>query len=83
MEICGKVSAGHGRVTQRLAPAIALRACSACAGDYEDPDRTAWSPDGEDLDSEETGQERDGSDAGRTAADVEDANNGEFPATES
>lgn len=21
----------------------ALRACSACAGDYEDPDRTAWS----------------------------------------
>jgi hypothetical protein len=23
-----------------------MRACSACAGDYEDPDRTAWSPDG-------------------------------------
>jgi len=22
-----------------------MRACSACAGDYEDPDRTAWSPD--------------------------------------
>ncbi len=22
-----------------------LRACSACAGDYEDPDRTAWPPD--------------------------------------
>lgn len=22
-----------------------LRACSACAGDYEDPDRTAWTPD--------------------------------------
>jgi hypothetical protein len=22
-----------------------LRACSACAGDYEDPDRTAWRPD--------------------------------------
>ncbi len=22
-----------------------IRACSACAGDYEDPDRTAWSPD--------------------------------------
>lgn len=21
-----------------------LRACSACAGDYEDPDRTAWPP---------------------------------------
>ncbi len=22
-----------------------MRACSACAGDYEDPDRTAWPPD--------------------------------------
>jgi hypothetical protein len=22
-----------------------MRACSACAGDYEDPDRTAWTPD--------------------------------------
>lgn len=21
---------------------LSLRACSACAGDYEDPDRTAW-----------------------------------------
>jgi len=25
-----------------------LSACSACAGDYEDPDRTAWSADLED-----------------------------------
>jgi hypothetical protein len=24
-----------------------MRACSACAGDYEDPDRTAWTPDDE------------------------------------
>jgi hypothetical protein len=23
----------------------ALAACSACAGDYEDPDYTAWTPD--------------------------------------
>jgi hypothetical protein len=23
----------------------AVRACSACAGDYEDPERTVWSPD--------------------------------------
>ena len=23
-------------------PAPMMRACSACAGDYEDPDRTAW-----------------------------------------
>ena len=25
------------------APALSM--CSACAGDYEDPDRTAWTPD--------------------------------------
>ncbi len=25
--------------------AAEMRACSACAGDYEDPDRTAWPPD--------------------------------------
>ena len=25
--------------------ANAMRACSACAGDYEDPDRTAWTAD--------------------------------------
>jgi len=25
--------------------AIEMRACSACAGDYEDPDRSAWTPD--------------------------------------
>jgi hypothetical protein len=24
-----------------------MRACSACAGDYEDPDRTAWPADDE------------------------------------
>jgi hypothetical protein len=28
-----------------------LRACSACAGDYEDPDRTAWPEDPEEDDS--------------------------------
>ncbi|HSC44897.1 MAG TPA: hypothetical protein VLC94_03660 [Candidatus Acidoferrum sp.] len=26
-------------------PPDGLRACSACAGDYEDPDRTAWRED--------------------------------------
>jgi hypothetical protein len=26
-------------------PAPFLHACSACPGDYEDPDRTAWEPD--------------------------------------
>ena len=44
-----------------------MRACSACAGNYEDPDRTAWTPD----EGEE--QERDG--APYTAAE-------EFPAEE-
>lgn len=32
--------------------ANAMRACSACAGDYEDPDRTAWTPE---EDSEQEG----------------------------
>ncbi len=27
-----------------------MRACSGCAGDYEDPDRTAWTPDDEEED---------------------------------
>jgi hypothetical protein len=27
-----------------------LCACSACAGDYEDPDRTVWAPDEEEED---------------------------------
>lgn len=51
-----------------------LRTCSACAGDYEDPDRTAWTLDEEeeDLRAEEA-QER----------EQEKAENGdEFPARE-
>ncbi len=44
-----------------------MRACSACAGDYEDPDRTAWTPDDAEND------DRDG-----TAP----ANTDEFPAEE-
>ena len=31
-----------------------MRACSACAGDYEDPDRTAW-PAADDVEDEEHG----------------------------
>jgi hypothetical protein len=32
-----------------------MRACSACAGDYEDPDRTACPPDdGDDGEEEQT-----------------------------
>jgi len=36
---CDGGEANHGGVAARL------QACSACAGDYEDPDRTAWTPD--------------------------------------
>lgn len=40
----------NGRVTSALAT---IRACSACAGDYEDPDRTAWTPDNPDAGEED------------------------------
>jgi hypothetical protein len=66
VEICGKlwrsdrgtadgqVVHGEGYPIDSAGGAIEMRACSACAGDYEDPDRTAWTPDdGED-------EERDG-----------------------
>ncbi len=36
----------------------ALRACSGCAGDYEDPDRTAWTlEEGEDENAAEPNAE--------------------------
>jgi hypothetical protein len=34
-----------------------MRACSACAGDYEDPERSAWSPDDPDGEEREDGRE--------------------------
>jgi hypothetical protein len=34
---------------------IGLRACSACAGDYEDPDRTAGTPDDAETEDREGG----------------------------
>jgi hypothetical protein len=34
-----------------------MRACSACAGDYEDPERTAWTLD-DDEDEERDGAPR-------------------------
>ena len=46
MEICGN-SGCREAATQTNS----LAACSACAGDYEDPDRSAWSDD--DLDGDE------------------------------
>lgn len=56
MEKCGKLrrlglvdapSGGFcGRQEAEVAGGVArLRACSACAGDYEDPERTAETPD--------------------------------------
>jgi len=38
-----------------------MRACSACAGDYEDPERTAWTPDDAEED-ESGGAQRGGTD---------------------
>ena len=64
VEICGKVPAAIspgracpgvyadsiGAVTQNE-----VRACSACSGDYEDPDRTAaGEPPGEEVPPEQT-----------------------------
>ena len=51
MEKCGKVGRrALATAAQHAARGAggegAMRACSACAGDYEDPDRTAWTPDG-------------------------------------
>ena len=37
----------------------ALRACSACAGDYEDPDRTAWPLEESDEDKDQRAPETD------------------------
>ena len=33
------------------------RACSGCAGDYEDPDRSAWEEEFEKEEAEEVGDE--------------------------
>jgi hypothetical protein len=51
-----------------------VRTCSACSGDYEDPDRTAWPPDEEedDLRAEQA--------QGRALEKTE--NGDEFPAQE-
>ena len=59
-----------------------LRACSACAGDYEDPDRTAWPPDPEEDDGDEglpLESQRTGTN--NAPGDV-DRNDDEFPAKE-
>jgi hypothetical protein len=70
-----------GRLSEVVLPAEPgctrddLSACSACAGDYEDPDRTAWTPDDEDVDEQQlpSAEER--------AADYDEPDD-EFPARE-
>jgi len=43
----------RGAVSEGLGASLdTLRACSACAGDYEDPDRTAWPLDVENEEAE-------------------------------
>ena len=58
---CGR----GGRLARRFGgespnSAYPMRACSACAGDYEDPDRTAGT-DEEDVEPEDDGAENDDS----------------------
>ena len=49
MNKCGKLrrqtDAAAAQGAEHGGAMAGLRACSACAGDYEDPDRTAWAPD--------------------------------------
>jgi hypothetical protein len=63
VEICEKVSRTYKSsaeireraafVNVRARSSISMRACSACAGDYEDPDRTA----GEEIEDLQAGDE--------------------------
>jgi hypothetical protein len=93
VEICGKRSpVGSGMGSRPSSAAAldcasvspqALSACSACAGDYEDPDRTAWMPDVDDANEAEQFDELTVSRGG----DIEHehcarANRDEFPARE-
>ena len=70
MEICGqlwsisspglarresRVPTGAHVGSQTLSALMVMRACSACAGDYEDPDRTA----GEEFEAMLAGEDRD------------------------
>src|SRR6476661_3666015 len=54
-------------------------ACSSCAGDYEDPDRTAWTPDAEEIEE----RLRDGTPDRSLGGPKEEGEcNDEFPAVE-
>jgi hypothetical protein len=65
VEICGKLCApgAEGSVARNLAQGVScgdastfrefLSACSSCAGDYKDPDRTARPPDREEPEQDD------------------------------
>lgn len=61
-----------------------LLACSACAGDYEDPDRTAWTPDPEEAEDEDEAfsRERAEDNTGDEGLHDESVNGDELPAKE-
>jgi hypothetical protein len=68
-------------VTARAVPQwICVRACSACSGDYEDPERTAWS-EAIDQDGDQQGEEERDEDASAENAEQSASREG-FPARE-
>lgn len=66
MEKCGK-SWSDIALNEERGVGVIMRACSACAGDYQDPDRTAWTAT----------EENDGEEDDALRAEIE-----EFPAAE-
>lgn len=75
VEICGKLGRLNRQPGAESVPGVyttfpraekgrdevaGMRACSACAGDYEDPDRTAWTPDEADDEEREGAPAADG-----------------------
>jgi|SRR5580693_3315538 hypothetical protein len=81
--VAGVVDERRLHAASYCAPGVSQRslsACSACPGDYEDPDRTAWTLEPEDDDGDETfplESQRGGT--SNTPDDV-DRNDDEFPA---
>jgi hypothetical protein len=81
VENCGKLWRVRARLLSLAAtsaaahmPVVAMRACSACAGDYEDPGRTAGPDEDEpewDSDSWEEGNGVEESDGAEESKDAE------------
>jgi|SRR5579864_320123 len=59
-----------------------LSACSACPGDYEDPDRTAWAVEPEEPEEEDEEYPADSAEEEPPEAHAEVGNKDEFPAKE-